>query len=333
MSALPATMTGIEISSFGAPEVLKPATRPVPVAGVGEVLVKVEAAGVNRPDIAQRIGNYPPPPGVSDLPGLEIAGEIAAIGPGVTDRKVGDRVTALVAGGGYAEYCVAPAVQCLPIPRGFDAVQAAAIPETWFTVWDHVVDRCNLKPGETFLVHGGASGIGTAAIQLAKVLGGRAFATAGTDKKVAACIKLGCEQAINYRTGDFAKVLKEATGGKGIDVILDMVAGAYVPKNIDLLAMDGRMSFVAALGGGKSDGVPIQQIMMKRLTLTGTTLRRRPVEYKARIASALRHYVWPRFEDGTVAPVIDAVFPLAKAADAHRHLEENGHIGKVMLKI
>jgi putative PIG3 family NAD(P)H quinone oxidoreductase len=333
MTALPTTMKCTEISTFGEPDVLKPTTRPVPTPADGEVLVKVAAAGVNRPDVAQRQGNYPPPPGITDLPGLEIAGEIVALGKGVTDWKLGDRVTALVAGGGYAEYCVAPAPQCLPVPKGFSMEEAAAIPETWFTVWDHLVDGVGLKAGEVLLVHGGVSGIGTSAILLGKVLGAKVFATAGNDRKAKAIQDLGCERGINYRTEDFVTVVREATGGHGADVILDMVAGDYIPRDIELLAFGGRLSVVATLGGNSVDKLPVVQVLMKRLTITGRTLRRQPIAYKGAIAKGLKGTVWPAFEAGKVKPVIDAVLPLAEAAAAHRRMEESNHIGKIVLRV
>jgi NADPH2:quinone reductase len=333
MTALPATMKAIEIAGYGGPEVLKPAQRPVPQPAPGEVLVKVGAAGVNRPDVAQRQGNYPPPPGITDIPGLDIAGEIVALGDGVTGWTVGDKVCALVAGGGYAEYCVAPAPQCLPVPKGLEITDAAAIPETFFTVWDHLVDGVGLKGSDILLVHGASSGIGTSAILLAKALGARVFGTAGNDKKTRAIEALGCERGINYRTEDFVEVVKKATDGHGADVILDMVAGDYIPRDIDLLAFGGRLSVVATLGGNSVDKFPVVQILMKRLTITGRTLRRQPIAYKGAIAQGLRKTLWPAFESGKIKPVIDCVLPIDQAGEAHRRMEESNHVGKIVLKV
>ena len=330
--SLPDTMTAIEISAPGGPEVLVPASRPLPQPGAGEVLIKVAAAGVNRPDCLQRQGSYPPPKGASDIPGLEIAGEVVALGEGVKDLKVGDKVCALVTGGGYAEYCAAPAVQCLPIPKGYSMAQAAALPETFFTVWVNVFQRSALKPGESFLVHGGTSGIGTTAIQLAKAFGCTVFATAGSADKVKACQDLGADHAINYREEDFVEVVKEATGGKGVDVILDMVGGDYIPRDIKALAEDGRLSFIAFLGGPKAE-VNFAAVMMKRLTITGSTLRARPVEVKAQLAAELKAKVWPLLDQGRIAPVMAAAFPLAEAAKAHALMESSGHIGKIVLTV
>jgi putative PIG3 family NAD(P)H quinone oxidoreductase len=333
MTAIPATMKAIEIAGYGGPEVLKPAQRPVPQPAAGEVLVKVGAAGVNRPDVAQRQGNYPPPPGITDIPGLDIAGEIVALGEGVTGWKVGDKVCALVAGGGYSEYCVAPAPQCLPVPKGLDVTEAAAIPETFFTVWDHLVDGVGLKKGDILLVHGASSGIGTSAILLGKALGARVFGTAGNEKKTKAIEALGCEKGINYRTEDFVDVVKKATGGHGADVILDMVAGDYIPRDIELLAFGGRLSVVATLGGNSVDKLPIVQVLMKRLTITGRTLRRQPIAYKGAIADGLRKTLWPAFESGKIKPVIDCVLPIDQAGEAHRRMEESNHVGKIVLKV
>ncbi|NIA70553.1 NAD(P)H-quinone oxidoreductase [Pelagibius litoralis] len=323
-------MTAIEISAPGGPEVLVPTTRPVPQAAAGEVLIQIAAAGVNRPDVLQRLGGYPPPPGASDIPGLEIAGSIVALGEGVSGLSLGDKVTALVTGGGYAQYCAAPAVQCLPIPRGFDMKQAAALPETFFTVWVNVFERSGLKPGESFLVHGGTSGIGTTAIQLAKALGSRVFATAGSTEKVKACEDLGAERGINYREEDFVAVVKEATGGKGVDVVLDMVGGDYIQRNFKAMAPDGRLSFIAFLGGSKAE-IDFTSVMLKRLTITGSTLRARPVEFKAGIAAALREKAWPLLESGQIGPVMAADFPLEEAAKAHALMESSSHIGKIVL--
>jgi putative PIG3 family NAD(P)H quinone oxidoreductase len=330
--SLPETMTAIEISAPGGPEVLVPASRPLPQPGEGEVLVKVPAAGVNRPDCLQRQGSYPPPPGASDIPGLEIAGEVVALGGGVTDLKTGDKVCALVTGGGYAEYCAAPAVQCLPLPQGFSMAQAACLPETFFTVWVNVFQRSALKPGESFLVHGGTSGIGTTAIQLAKAFGCTVFTTAGSLEKVKACLKLGADHAINYRVEDFVEVVKAETGGKGVDVILDMVGGDYIPRDIKALADDGRLSFIAFLGGPKAE-VNFAAVMMKRLTLTGSTLRARPVAVKAGLAAELKEKVWPLLDQGKIGPVMAASFPLAEAAKAHALMESSDHIGKIVLTL
>lgn len=330
--SVPATMTCIEISTPGAPEVLKPATRPTPNPGAGEVLIKVAAAGVNRPDVLQRLGKYPPPPGASDLPGLEVAGTVAALGSGVTTFKVGDAVCALISGGGYAEYCTAPAPQCLPVPKGLSMVEAAAVPETFFTVWTNVFERGRLTAGETFLVHGGASGIGTTAIQLAKAFGARVFATAGTPEKCAACQTLGADRALNYKTEDFVAAIKDATGGQGVDVVLDMVGGDYVGKNIEIARAEGRIVQIAFLRSPKTE-VNLAPLMMKRLTLTGSTLRARSVEAKGAIAAAVRQQVWPLLEAGKVKPVIHAKFPLADAAGAHRLMEADTHIGKIVLTV
>ncbi len=329
---LPETMTAIEIREPGGPEVLVLATRPLPSAGAGEVLVKVAAAGVNRPDVLQRSGGYPPPPGASDIPGLEIAGTVVALGDGVSDWREGDRVTALVTGGGYAEYCAAPAPQCLPIPGGLDAAEAAAIPETFFTVWSNVFDRGGLEAGETFLVHGGSSGIGTTAIQLARVMGARVFATAGSAEKCQACENLGAERAINYREEDFVEAVKQATDGKGVDLILDMVGGDYVARNIEALAPDGRLVYIAFLGGSKVE-VNLLPMMLKRLTITGATLRPRPVECKAAIARNLKERVWPLIEAGELRPVMYKTFALSEAAEAHRLMESGAHIGKIVLAV
>ncbi|KPF88196.1 NAD(P)H-quinone oxidoreductase [alpha proteobacterium AAP38] len=327
---LPTSMRAIEISQPGGPEVLVPTTRPVPVPAAGEVLIKVEVAGVNRPDVVQRQGLYPPPPGASDLPGLEVSGTIAALGDGVTGWQVGDKVCALLGGGGYAEYATAPAGQVLPVPDGLDMVQAAALPETVFTVWTNVVERAGLIAGESFLVHGGTSGIGTIAIQLAKALGATVFATAGGADKVEACRALGADHAIDYKTQDFVSVVKEATGGKGVNVVLDMVGGDYLPRNIDCLALEGRHVSIAFLRGPKAE-VNLAPIMMKRLTLTGSTLRARTAAQKAALAATVREKVWPLVTGGQVRPVIAKTFPLDGAAGAHRLMESSTHIGKIML--
>ena len=333
MSALPETMTAIEITTPGAPEVLRPTTRPVPAPGPGEVLVKVAAAGVNRPDIAQREGNYDPPPGVTDIPGLEIAGEIVALGEGVVGWAVGDATCALVSGGGYAEYCPAPAPQCLPVPPGYDMVRAAALPETFMTVWTNVFQRGALQSGETILIHGGSSGIGTTAIQLATAFGARVLATAGNAEKCKVCEDLGAERAINYREEDFVAIAKEATGGKGVDVILDMVGGDYIPRNVSSLALEGRLVIIAFLGGPRVEKMNFMPIMLKRLTVTGSTLRPRTVEQKAGIAAELREKVWPLVGAGTIGPVMDSTYPLAEAAAAHARMESSVHIGKIMLVV
>jgi putative PIG3 family NAD(P)H quinone oxidoreductase len=327
---LPETMTAIEIREPGGPEVLAPASRPRPEPGPGEVLVAVAAAGVNRPDVLQRLGGYPPPPGASDIPGLEIAGRIVALGQGVEGWTPGDEVTALVTGGGYAEYCSAPAVQCLPVPRGLGLAEAAAMPETFFTVWSNVFDRGGLSAGESFLVHGGSSGIGTTAIQLARAFGARVFATAGSAEKCRACEDLGAERAINYRDEDFVAAVKEATGGTGLDLILDMVGGDYVQRNIEALAPDGRLVYIAFLGGSKVE-VNLLPMMLKRLTITGSTLRARPPAFKAAIAGNLKEKVWPLVEKGEVKPVMAESFPLTEAAAAHRLMESSSHIGKIVL--
>jgi len=323
-------MIAIEIRQPGGPDVLVPAERPRPVPAAGEILIKVAAAGVNRPDVFQRLGRYPPPPGVTDIPGLEVSGTVEQLGAEVTLWQIGDAVCALVAGGGYAEYCVAPAPQCLPAPRGLDLVAAAAIPETFFTVWTNVFERGRLKAGESILVHGGSSGIGTTAIQLARARGSRVFATAGSAKKCAACERLGAERAVNYRDADFVATVREATGGRGVDVVLDMVGGEYFARNIDVLAVEGRLVEIATLGGVKAE-LNIQTIMQRRLTITGSTLRARPVAEKGLIAAAVHQQVWPLIESGAVKPIIHATFPLRDAAAAHRVMESSEHIGKLVL--
>jgi len=330
--SLPHDMTVVEIAAPGGPEQLKPARRPVPQPGEGEVLVRVAAAGVNRPDVMQRQGRYPPPPGASDLPGLEIAGEIVALGPKVTGKSVGDAVTALLPGGGYAAYAVAAAPLCLPVPQGISLVEAAAIPETFFTVWTNLFDRGRCRPGETVLIHGGTSGIGTTAIQLAAAWGARVFATAGSDDKARACERLGAVRGINYRTEDFVEVMRAQTGGKGVDVILDMVAGSYVPRNLDIAALEGRIVVISLLGGSRAE-INMGLILTKRLTLTGSTLRARTVAQKAEVADAVHKNIWPLLSAGRVRPVIHATFPLAEAAEAHRLMETSNHIGKIVLTI
>ena len=331
MNALPKEMRYIAMTAPGGPEVLTLATGPVPRPAGGEVLIRVAAAGINRPDILQRTGNYPPPPGASPILGLEVSGAVAALGPEVTGLNEGDEVCALVAGGGYAEYCVAPAAQCLPVPKGVSLVDAAGLPETFFTVWSNVFDRGRLGRGESFLVHGGSSGIGTTAIQLAHAFGARVFATAGSPEKCAVCRDLGAERAIDYRQEDFVAVLKEATQGRGVDVILDMVGGPYVEKNLRSLAPEGRLVEIAFLQGSKVT-LDLAHMMVRRQTLTGSTLRPRPVADKAAIAHNLRDKVWPLIEAGKVRPVIDRTFPLAEAAAAHRLMESSTHIGKILLR-
>ena len=331
-SGLPATMTAIEITEPGGPEVLRPKTQARPEPSDGEVLIAVAAAGVNRPDILQRKGAYPPPPGASPLPGLEVAGTIAALGPGAgtSGWSVGDAVCALTPGGGYAEYCVTPAAHCLPIPSTLATTEAAAVPETFFTVWTNVFDRGRLRDGESFLVHGGSSGIGTTAIQLAKAFGARVFTTAGNAEKCAACETLGAERAINYREEDFVEIVRGLTDGAGVDLVLDMVGGEYLTRDIDALAIDGRHVSIAVLGGAMAT-FNIQVMMVKRLTLTGSTLRPRSVADKAAIAEALKEKVWPLLESGAVKPVMHATFPLAEAAKAHALMESGSHIGKIVL--
>lgn len=328
--SLPQTMAYIRLDGFGGPEVLKPDTMPVPQPGGGEVLVKVAAAGVNRPDVLQRMGGYNPPPGASPIPGLEIAGEVVAVGSGCRRFKVGDQVCALVNGGGYAEYCIAPEPQVLPVPKGLSMAEAGAIPETFFTVWTNVFDRGRLQPGEMLLIHGGSSGIGTTAIQLAREFGSRVICTVGSNEKAKACEDLGAERAINYRNEDFVAVAKELTGGKGVDVILDMVGGSYIPRNIRALAVEGRMVQIAWLGGSKIEA-DFMMLMIKRLTWTGSTLRPRSVDEKGEIARALEAKVWPLIEAGKVKPVMFKSFPLAEAAEAHRLMESSAHIGKIVL--
>ena len=320
MPSVPETMTAVAITTPGGPEVLKAQSMPTPKPGAGQVLVKVAAAGVNRPDVAQRMGAYPPPPGHSPLPGLEVAGEVAAIGDGVKRWKVGDKLCALVNGGGYAEYAIAEETAALPIPPGLDMIKAGAVPETFFTVWNNVFERGGLKAGEWFLVHGGSSGIGTTAIQLAKAFGARVLATAGSADKCKACVDLGADHAINYKTEDFVAASKEATGGKGINVILDMVGGDYTDRNIIAAADDGRIVQIATLGGADVK-INIGRLMIKRVTLTGSTLRPRTREVKAGFARALEEKVWPLFAQGKLKVVMDSTFPLAQAADAHRRLE------------
>ncbi len=329
---LPTEMRVIEITEPGGPEVLQLATRRVPEPGAGEILIRVAAAGVNRPDAMQRAGAYAPPPGASDLPGLEAAGEVAAVGPGVAEWATGDAVCALLPGGGYAEYALTPAAHALPVPRGFDMGAAAALCETFFTVWSNVFGRGRLVAGESLLVHGGSSGIGTTAIQIARARGARVFVTAGSEAKCTACLELGAELAINYRVTDFVDAVREATDGRGVDVILDMVGGDYLPRDVRALAPDGRLVMIAHQAGPKVE-LNFAQVMMKRLTITGSTLRPQSVEAKARIAEELRREVWPLLEAGRIAPLIDRRFPLEAAAEAHAWLERSEHIGKIVLEI
>lgn len=325
-------MIAIEISTPGGPEVLVPVDRPRPACSAGEVVIKVAAAGVNRPDVVQRLGHYPPPPGASDIPGLEVAGTIDEVAPDVTNWRRGDAVCALVSGGGYAEYCAAPAPQCLPVPRGIDLVHAGAIPETTFTVWTNVFERGRLQKGETLLVHGGSSGIGTTAIQLARAFGARVLTTAGSDEKCAACEALGAERAINYRTADFVAAVREATGGRGADVVLDIVGGDYLQRNIDSLARDGRLVHIGQLGGAKAQ-INLGPVLRNRLTITGSTLRPRSVAEKGAIAQELLKHVWPVFESGAIKVIVDRTFPLSQAADAHRVMEASTHVGKLVLTV
>jgi NADPH:quinone reductase len=325
-------MIAIGIREPGPPEVLVPVERPTPVTAAGEVLIKVAAAGVNRPDVMQRLGKYPPPPGASDIPGLEIAGEIVGVASDVTSWRTGERVCALVSGGGYAEYCSAPAPQCLPIPAGLDLIQAAAIPETFFTVWTNVFERGRLVAGETILIHGGSSGIGTTAIQLARAFGARVIATAGSDEKCSACQSLGAEVAINYRSTDFVTTVRDRTGGRGVDVVLDMVGGEYLQRNIDCLARDGRLVQIGLLGGAKSQ-INMGPVLQRRLWITGSTLRARSIAEKAAIAGAVQQHVWPLLEAGTVRVLVHATFPLQQAAEAHRVMESSAHIGKLVLTV
>lgn len=330
--AVPQTMTAISITTPGGPEVLQPVSVPVPQPKAGQILVKVAAAGVNRPDVQQRMGAYPPPKDASPLPGLEISGEVVAVGADAPRWKIGDKVCALVNGGGYAEYCIAEETAALPIPAGLDMTQAGAVPETYFTVWHNVFERGGLQAGEWFLVHGGSSGIGTTAIQLAKAFGAKVLATAGSEDKCEAMRQLGCDRAINYKTEDFVAAAREATGGAGVNVILDMVGGTYTDKNIVIAAEDGRIVQIATLGGAEVT-ISAARLMMKRLTLTGSTLRPRTRAVKAGMARALETKVWPLFAQGKLKVVMDSTFPLAKAADAHRRLETSQHVGKIVLTV
>lgn len=331
--SLPSTMRHVDLPSFGAPEVMSFTTGPVPQPGRGEILVKVEAAGVNRPDVAQRQGSYPPPKDASPILGLEVAGRVVALGEGVTDFSVGDEICGLANGGGYAEYCILPAGQALPFPKGYDAVKAAALPETFFTVWANLFQMAGLTEGETVLIHGGTSGIGTTAIQLAKAFGATPYATAGSAEKCAACEKLGAARGINYKTEDFAAAVKDATGGKGVDVILDMIGASYFEKNLSALAKDGCLSIIAFLGGNMAEKVDLRPIMVKRLTVTGSTMRPRTAEEKRAIRDELVSQVWPLLESGKIAPVIHSVLPFDQVVEAHRLMESSSHIGKIMLRL
>jgi NADPH:quinone reductase len=330
--SIPSEMTVIEIAQPGGPEQLKVAVRPVPQPGEGEVLVRVIAAGVNRPDIMQRQGRYPPPPGASDLPGLEISGEVVALGPNVPGVSVGEQVVALLPGGGYAGYAIAAAPLCLPVPSGVSMVEGAAIPETYFTVWTNLFERGGCKAGDTVLVHGGTSGIGTTAIQLATAWGARVFATAGSELKARACEKIGAVRGIDYRSEDFVEVVRQETAGKGVDLILDIVAGSYVPRNLEAAAVEGRIVVISLLGGARAE-VNFGLVLSKRLTITGSTLRIRSVSQKAMVAAAVRKNIWPLLAAGRARPIIHATFPLAEAAAAHALMESSNHIGKIVLTV
>ncbi|PLK69774.1 NAD(P)H-quinone oxidoreductase [Rhizobium sp. TH135] len=326
-------MRHVDLPTHGGPEVMRLVEGPLPVPRMGEVLVKVEAAGVNRPDVAQRQGAYPPPKDASPILGLEIAGEIVALGEGVTDFQIGDHICALANGGGYAEYCTVPASQALPFPKGYDAVKAAALPETFFTVWANLFQMAGLTEGETVLIHGGSSGIGTTAIQLAKAFGATVYTTAGSAEKCAACMDLGAARAINYKLEDFVEIVKEETQGKGVDVVLDMIGAAYFDRNLQVLAKDGCLSIIAFLGGSMVEKANLAPIMVKRLTVTGSTMRPRTAEEKRAIRDDLMTEVWPRLERGEVAPVIHTVLPFEEVVEAHRLMESSAHIGKIVLKL
>lgn len=330
---LPNQMRYIDLPSFGGPEVMTIATGPLPVVRAGEILVRVEASGVNRPDVQQRKGAYPPPKDASPILGLEIAGEVVAIGEGVSEFKVGDKVCALANGGAYAQYCAVPAGQALPWPKGYDAVKAAALCETFFTVWANLFQMAGLTEGESVLIHGGSSGIGTTAIQLAKAFGATVYTTVGSEEKRAACEKLGAKRAINYKTEDFAEVVKAETGGIGVDAVLDMIGADYLEKNLSVLAKDGCLSIIAFLGGNLAEKVNLATIMVKRLTVTGSTMRPRTAEEKRAIRDDLQSQVWPLLEAGTVAPVIHSVLPFDQVAEAHRLMETSSHIGKIVLTV
>ena len=329
---LPENMTCIEITEPGGPDKLAVTTRPLPQAGKGEVLIKIAVAGINRPDCVQREGHYAPPPGITDIPGLELAGEVVALSDGASGYSVGDKVTALVGGGAYAKYVNAPVETVFPVPEGLSMTEAAALPETFMTVWANVFQRGHLAPGESLLVHGGTSGIGTTAIQIASRLGARVIATAGSDEKCQACLDLGAEKAVNYKEEDFTDIAREFGGGKGVDVILDMVGGDYIAKNIKAAAPDGRIVNIAYLRGSKVE-INFMHVMLKRLTLTGSTMRSLPLDRKAEIVRQLKTTVWPLIEAGQIKPVIDSVFPLAEAAQSHERMESNAHIGKIMLQV
>jgi NADPH2:quinone reductase len=329
---LPREMTVVEIAAPGGPEQLRTALRPLPQPGENEVLIRVEAAGVNRPDVMQRQGRYPPPPGASDLPGMEVAGEIVALGPKVSGLALGDKVTALLPGGGYAEYTVAAAPLCMPIPAGLSMVEAAAIPETFMTVWTNLFERGGCKAGDIVLIHGGTSGIGTTAIQLAKIWGARVYATAGSEHKARACEALGAVRGIDYKTEDFVEVMRAEAKGHGVDITLDIVAGTYVQRNLEIAAVEGRVVTISLLGGSRAE-INMGTVLTKRLTLTGSTLRSRTVAQKAAVADAVRNNVWPLLASGKVRPVIFATFPLAQASEAHRLMETSNHIGKIVLTV
>ena len=330
---LPETMRFVDLPSFGAPEVMTFATGPLPAPKPGEILVKVQAAGINRPDVAQRQGAYPPPKDASPVLGLEISGEIVALGDGVTEFSIGDHVCGLANGGGYAQYCVIPVGQALPFPKGYDAVKAAALPETFFTVWANLFQMAGLTEGESVLIHGGSSGIGTTAIQLAKAFGAEVYTTAGSKEKCDACEKIGAKRAINYREEDFAEVIKAETGGKGVDVILDMIGASYFEKNLASLAKDGCLSIIAFLGGNITEKVDLRPIMVKRLTVTGSTMRPRTADEKRAIRDELVSQVWPLLEAGTIAPVIHDIIDFDHVADGHRLMETSNHIGKIVMRV
>lgn len=332
MTTAPSTMRYIDLPAFGAPDVMRLAQGPVPQPGDNDVLIKVAYAGVNRPDVAQRVGNYKAPPGASPILGLEVAGEVVAVGAQVTQWKSGDKVCALTPGGGYAEYCITPAAHCLPVPAGLSILEAASLPENFFTVWVNVFDTCKLKAGDNFLVHGGSSGIGLTAIQLAKAWGATVFTTVGNEEKAAFCKEIGADHVVNYKTQDWPAEMQAAAGKKGMDVILDMVAGSYIEKNLKLLALEGRLCFIAFLQGSKAE-IDFVMLMLKRQTITGSTLRARPDHQKAAIAISLREKVWPLIEAGKIKPVVKRVFALEEAAEAHELMESSQHIGKIMLKV
>lgn len=332
MPNLPSEITAVEITAPGGPEVLRAGRRPMPQPGLGDVLIRVAAAGVNRPDVMQRKGGYPPPAGASDIPGLEVAGEVVALGPGAQHFGLGDKVCALVTGGGYATYCLAPEAQCLPIPQGLGLIEAAGLPETFFTVWTNLFMRAGLRAGERVLIHGGTSGIGTTAIQLGRAFGARVFATAGSDEKCAACLRLGAEAAFNYRAEPFEDAVLKRTGGEGVDVVLDMVGGSYIARDMKALRPEGRLALIAVQEGAKAE-INLVVLMQKRLLLTGSTLRPQSVEAKARIAAGLRREVWPLLASGAVKPVIDCTLPLEAASQAHARLESGQHVGKVILTV